>query len=386
MALELQRELSSGVPNPPRTHAAFYVDENGQPVLKSSDGVVTSAMSLSGDALVLNEQGGPPGTGVDDGAIYSKDVDGVTEFFYQDDSDNGSKETQVTSDGAMLGLIEDGIGTWFEEGTESVDLDVTIVQGGGLVLDTGLVFPINGDEQLTQMYVRSMSVGDGAHDLGWINFTFGWNTAPTLPIASLLGDHFKASTQAGNLPNISQILQDASLDASGVLSLIFSDPKDFDFEGRLKVILSPGFNLEINTVPIPCFVAGTMVHTPEGLKAIETLTPDDVVFAFDADTMQVVEAPVVNLHVHEGESVFELVAGETMLLATGNHPFYLEEHGKYERLDHLERGYQLRQLDGQSVPVESIKPQEQPQTVYNITVDGLHNYFVGQHGILVHNK
>ena len=64
------------------------------------------------------------------------------------------------------------------------------------------------------------------------------------------------------------------------------------------------------------------------------------------------------------------------------HPYYVE--GEWVRVKDLKRGDKLLDKSGNAVAVKSIKRIEDPLTVYNMEVDGQHNYFAN--GFLVHNK
>lgn len=60
---------------------------------------------LAADPLVLDEQAAAPTTGANKGAFYPKDVAGVTEGFYVDDT---GQEVQITNNGNLNAEINDG--------------------------------------------------------------------------------------------------------------------------------------------------------------------------------------------------------------------------------------------------------------------------------------
>jgi len=113
MSLELKKQPASSVPNPPGTHETFFIDENGQPAFRSASGTTRPAVSVDGSPLVLNEQATAPAAENDKGKIYTKDVGGITEFFYRDDLANGGNEIQLTSNGSVNGGGGGGGGTSF---------------------------------------------------------------------------------------------------------------------------------------------------------------------------------------------------------------------------------------------------------------------------------
>ena len=76
------------------------------------------------------------------------------------------------------------------------------------------------------------------------------------------------------------------------------------------------------------------------------------------------------------------------ITTTATHPFYVESRG-FTPAWELHEGDQLRTPDGDTVEVQSIQSTGRRQTVYNIEVEGLHNYHVAtdsQTWVLVHNN
>jgi RHS repeat-associated protein len=73
-----------------------------------------------------------------------------------------------------------------------------------------------------------------------------------------------------------------------------------------------------------CFPAGTPVHTPTGLVAIEAIAPGDRVWAFDHQQLCWNEREVVEVYrlLHRGTMATIQVNGETVR-ATGGHPFWV---------------------------------------------------------------
>jgi len=245
MALELRREPAAGVPRPDNAHESFFVDENGQPALKNSDGVIRLAVSLDGDPLLLQKQSSPPPAVTDAGRIYAKDVSGVTELFYRDDSGNGGKETQVTSDGAVSSAVP---GTQFT-GTQFVDIAVNAPDGGPTAYNTGLIFPILGDNQLTTIHFRleAMTNLAGTSDVGDGGFLVEWGTAITLPEADLgtaganvLTDIYGGDGWGDNFVPFMSGAGAFSLNGAGELIITINNGKGDTYAGTMRVGITPG--------------------------------------------------------------------------------------------------------------------------------------------------
>lgn len=100
MAIKLKKQASGSVANPPASHLAFFVDQNGLPALKDSEGVVTPALSADGSPLNLTAILGAPPSEALKVKLYSQTILGVTEFFVEDDT---GALIQITRQGALAG-------------------------------------------------------------------------------------------------------------------------------------------------------------------------------------------------------------------------------------------------------------------------------------------
>jgi hypothetical protein len=133
-----------------------------------------------------------------------------------------------------------------------------------------------------------------------------------------------------------------------------------------------------------CFTAETKVWTMSGLVAISQIVPGDFVLALDESTGAVelrmvtevmvreIEAPLVLVHFVDGEVI------ET----TEEHPFLVG--GVWVRADQLLPDDVLDGVAG-GVVVLAIQHTNRLATVHNLEVEGLHNYRVGESGVVVHN-
>lgn len=238
MSLELRKESPDGVPNPPETHEAFFVNENGEPTLRGADGTIRPAVSVDGTPLVLNEQPSAPSTEALKGKLYSKDVSGGTEFFYLDAAGN---EVQLTEAGAPAG--GGGSGAFFDDALTN-EVDFVITSGGGAQsVNSGIVIPILGDNSMVTVKCTYEGLGESGPtiDFGEFFIVFAWATAPTPPDAAFIGYGV-----ADNLGDIGQssgwitIFTGVELNASGEMVWTFTDTKSVDYVGRWKFAVSPG--------------------------------------------------------------------------------------------------------------------------------------------------
>jgi hypothetical protein len=165
----------------------------------------------------------------------------------------------------------------------------------------------------------------------------------------------------------------------------------------------------INGLDGNCFPAGTLVDTSTGLQRIETIKAGQEVWAYDliAGCWRACRVLETFSRLYEGNSTFVKVAGET-IESTLLHPYWVvsgealpdrprRKHlhpvpetsktpGRWVDAGDLRVGDELLIRDGRIVNVEAVRSAPFVDKVYNILVDDLHSYAVGQHGVLVHNE
>ncbi|MFO0881259.1 MAG: Hint domain-containing protein [Gemmataceae bacterium] len=157
-----------------------------------------------------------------------------------------------------------------------------------------------------------------------------------------------------------------------------------------------------------CFPAGTLVSTEAGLKRIEALTPADKVWAFDHRRVEWDLRKVLQtfIHAHDGPMV-TVETGDETIEATGGHPFWVvrgeslenrplpkliaareqggRQEGRWVLAKDVQKGDELLLRSGKKTEVTAVSAVDRQLLVYNIHVEELENYSVGQGGILVHN-
>ena len=127
-----------------------------------------------------------------------------------------------------------------------------------------------------------------------------------------------------------------------------------------------------------CFIAGTLIQLPSGIKSIEDIKVGDVVTSFDLKTNSIKESNVTRLTVHDDFS-YMIING--IIKTTSNHPFYSD--GNWTEAGNLSVGDKILHVDGLEHTIETIELSDESATVYNFEVEGTHNYFA--EGYLVHN-
>ena len=135
-----------------------------------------------------------------------------------------------------------------------------------------------------------------------------------------------------------------------------------------------------------CFIAGTLVKTEEGYKAIEDIEVGDKVWSWDEETGEQALKPVVRLYRNKKDTIVHIdVAGEHIETTQG-HPFYIVGKG-WVKAGELEKGQKLKLYDGREVEIESVNTKGSgPVITYNFEVKDNHTYYVTESDVLVHNK
>ena len=81
----------------------------------------------------------------------------------------------------------------------------------------------------------------------------------------------------------------------------------------------------------------------------------------------------------------EIITDNESITATGDHPFNEKEKGIIAAR-FLQSGDILDSTNKEGVVVRDVKVLNKVASVYEIVVDGNHNYYIGSEHILVHNE
>ncbi|WP_405608193.1 RHS repeat-associated core domain-containing protein [Streptomyces sp. NBC_01508] len=140
------------------------------------------------------------------------------------------------------------------------------------------------------------------------------------------------------------------------------------------------------------FTADTPVLLADGTrKPIKDIRIGDQVLATDPETGESGPRPVTALIKGTGDKQLvdiTLAGGKTSTLtAADGHPFWVPALGRWIEADELTAGQWLQTSTGTWVQITAVTHHTERTTVYNLTVDDLHTYYVlaGATPVLVHN-
>ena len=226
-------------------------------------------------------------------------------------------------------------------------------------------------------------------------------------IGQVLGQSCKVLQRLGKIakiiPTVSKISVGISLGMAGfdllALGVSLFDTKSslVQFNKKLhESSLYNGFQISVSALAVftagftkgmknpICFVAGTMVLTAMGLKAIETIQAGDQVIATNPDIFQTEEKTVVETYINKTTCIVKIFIKNEVIYTTMNHPFYVKGQG-FIAAGKLSKGDEIMNVSGGSYPVECVELEEKQEVVYNFQVEDYHTYYVGENSVLVHN-
>jgi chemotaxis methyl-accepting protein methylase len=127
------------------------------------------------------------------------------------------------------------------------------------------------------------------------------------------------------------------------------------------------------------------------VKSIESIEVGDLVWAWDAAGKELVKRRVNRLFRRSDQAVMDVTCvcddgAEQTVIATTEHPFWVEGKG-WTASSALRAGDVLKLISGAGqMRVFEVSDTGRRTDVFNFEVEGVHNYFVGSHGALVHNS
>ena len=132
-----------------------------------------------------------------------------------------------------------------------------------------------------------------------------------------------------------------------------------------------------------CVTRGTTISTPDGDIAVENIYAGQPVWAYDLQSNELVAASVLAVL---SSRVEETITINGSLRVSHDHPVLTlnDSEQTWKRAAEVRKGEVLLHRDSEQVAVTSVEITGGEIEVFDIAVDGPHNFFAG--GLLVHNK
>lgn len=153
-----------------------------------------------------------------------------------------------------------------------------------------------------------------------------------------------------------------------------------------KIMYTAKFAAYVFGLAKQCFTGDTLVWTEHGTVAIADIAIGDEVYTYDAETGEAILAKVTDISVSEIDELVHLTIDGELIRTTAGHPFYTTE-GEWKAAGDLMVGERVVTVTGEAT-VEAVVVEKLSEAVkvYNLTVEGAHNYYVAENGVLVHNS
>jgi hypothetical protein len=135
-----------------------------------------------------------------------------------------------------------------------------------------------------------------------------------------------------------------------------------------------------------CFAGDTLVTTREGLKRIDEIQVGDYVLAKDIDTGNTCYKQVKQVYIKSTDTFIRLNVEGEEIRTTSSHVFFTNT-GWWKAAGNIKEGDKIVDSSGEMKEVKSIELEklDEYERIYNFNVEDYHTYFVGSHGLLVHN-
>ena len=196
-------------------------------------------------------------------------------------------------------------------------------------------------------------------------------------------DYTERVAELGNASLSGELRDGMMVDPWGTIT--YYGPTVLETVGLGMTIVGPRVPHAPSAPNAPCnsFSADTLVSTEDGLVPISDLEVGDYVLAYDEETGETDYYAITHTWEHLDPSIaFVTIDGET-IETTPWHLFYTE-YGWQEAED-LWPGARILDARGQFGSVQILVVKEQQQMMYDLTVEDVHNFFVGSQQWLVHN-
>ncbi|WP_430613958.1 polymorphic toxin-type HINT domain-containing protein [Flavobacterium sp. JP2137] len=144
--------------------------------------------------------------------------------------------------------------------------------------------------------------------------------------------------------------------------------------------------LEVPPTKKPCFLAGTLVKTTTGKVAIEDVVPGQQVYAYNFALDKLEVRSVTEIYRNRTEVYICIQTQNGKIEATGKHQFWNPLEKKWIMANSLEVGMNLLDSKGQYIVIQSLEITASIVPTYDLEIEELHNYYVGEDEVLTHNK
>ena len=139
------------------------------------------------------------------------------------------------------------------------------------------------------------------------------------------------------------------------------------------------------TLSCGCFASGVEIATDKGGLSNEQVELGQPVIGYDEEKQDTVISKVVRLIKGHAQQLVQLFIKDKPIEVAEGHPIYVPAYQRYVAADSLRKGMQLLALSGALLTIDSTAIIASNVATYDFEIAEVHNYFVGEEQILVHN-
>lgn len=163
---------------------------------------------------------------------------------------------------------------------------------------------------------------------------------------------------------------------------------ELDIETRYKnarARYEESMNCDLYCKGTRCFAEGTFILTENGIKKIEEIKVGDKIYGYDEIKKENILKNVQAVYLHTTDLLVKIKTKKDIIFTTPEHPFYV--NGQYILAGFLNTNMKLTDFEGKEVGIKEIEiiKYQKEQKVYNFSVEGTRNYYVGEERLLNHN-
>ena len=163
---------------------------------------------------------------------------------------------------------------------------------------------------------------------------------------------------------------------------------ELDIETRYKntrARYEESMNCDLYCRGTRCFAEGTFVLTEYRIKKIEEIKAGDKIYGYDEIKKENILKSVQAVYLHTTDLLVKIKTKKDIIFTTPEHPFYV--NGQYILAGFLNTNMKLTDFERKEVEIKEIEiiKYQKEQKVYNFSVEGTKNYYVGEERLLNHN-
>jgi hypothetical protein len=161
-------------------------------------------------------------------------------------------------------------------------------------------------------------------------------------------------------------------------------PTDYAFQVENHVVPVTTYSVQKSVEQCSCLVAGTLVQTAEGLRAVDEIQPGDLVLSQHPESGELTYKPVLRTTVRPPAPIVAIETEGHTIRATGGHLFWVASRG-WVRARTLTPEMRFHDVHG-TRQIVRVTPEDEKQPAYNLIVADFHTYFVGPEHVLSYDN